>query len=172
MVDTSGSSVGKYSLLNTMPATTPYRKKSYHSMVAPISEAVTTLRTAATLCLAMSALLWWMAGRSAPRLAVGVLRLDWRMPHHRAAVAPASPVRVHASSEAAPGVAGRDCSCNMNSAARSASMITGAFVLPDTSVGMTEQSTTRSPATPRTRSRSSTTASGSSAGPILAVPEG
>ena len=26
---------------------------------------------------------WWMAGRSAPRLAVGVLRLDWRMPHHR-----------------------------------------------------------------------------------------
>ena len=51
-------------------------------------------------------------------------------------------------------------------------MITGAFVLPDTSVGMTEQSTTRSPATPRTRSRSSTTASGSSAGPILAVPEG
>ncbi len=39
------SPAGKYSLLNTMPATTPYRKKSYHSMVAPITEAVTTLRT-------------------------------------------------------------------------------------------------------------------------------
>ncbi len=60
----------------------------------------------------------------------------------------------------------------MKSAARSAIITTGTLVLPDTSVGITEQSTTRRPATPCTRSRSSTTASGSLAGPILAVPDG
>ncbi|MNV24359.1 hypothetical protein D3C71_1154220 [compost metagenome] len=64
MVETSGSPVGKYSLLNTMPATTPYRKKSYHSMVAPISDAVTTLRTAASFCLGI-AVSFDGAGRSA-----------------------------------------------------------------------------------------------------------
>ncbi|KAG0920899.1 hypothetical protein G6F31_020535 [Rhizopus arrhizus] len=60
----------------------------------------------------------------------------------------------------------------MNPAARSASITTGTLVLPETSVGMMEQSTTRRPATPCTRRRSSTTAIGSLRGPILAVPEG
>ena len=43
--ETSGSLPGKYSLLKTMPATTPYRKKSYHSTVAPITLANATRRT-------------------------------------------------------------------------------------------------------------------------------
>src|SRR5450830_2194977 len=45
MVETSGSPPGKYSLLNTMPATTPYKKKSYRSLVAPITLAITTFRS-------------------------------------------------------------------------------------------------------------------------------
>src|ERR1700722_10617587 len=44
MVETSGSCAGKYSLLNTIPATTPYRKKSYHSTVAPMTLANATRR--------------------------------------------------------------------------------------------------------------------------------
>ena len=47
---------------------------------------------------------------------------------------------------------------------------TGALILPDGMVGMTEASTTRSPSIPCTARRSSTTASGSPAGPILHVP--
>ena len=39
-------------------------------------------------------------------------------------------------------------------------MIVGAFVLPETSVGMIDASTTRRPSMPRTRRRASTTASG------------
>ena len=48
----------------------------------------------------------------------------------------------------------------------------GEFVLPEVMVGMTEASTTRSPASPCNRNRSSTTARGSLAAPILAVPTG
>src|SRR5581483_2967413 len=54
----------------------------------------------------------------------------------------------------------------IRSDARSAIMIVGAFVLPRTSVGMTEASTTRRPSIPRTRSSSSTTR------PIAQVPTG
>ncbi len=61
MVATTGSPAGKYSLLNTMPATTPYRKKSYHSMVAPITAAIATLRTACSLGLAMLVSFGWTA---------------------------------------------------------------------------------------------------------------
>ena len=48
-VDTTGSPPGKNSLLKTIPATTPYRKKSYHSIVAPTSAEITTLRMALSL---------------------------------------------------------------------------------------------------------------------------
>jgi hypothetical protein len=58
----------------------------------------------------------------------------------------------------------------IRSEAFSAIMTTGACVLPETRVGMTEQSTTRSRSTPRTRRRASTTAIASS--PILHVPAG
>ena len=53
-VDTTGSLPGKYSLLKTMPATTPYRKKSYHSIVAPTTAEITTLRMALSLTCAAS----------------------------------------------------------------------------------------------------------------------
>lgn len=56
------------------------------------------------------------------------------------------------------------------SAAFSAIMITGEFVLPDTMVGMIDASTTRRPLRPRTHNRSSTTAMASF--PILQVPTG
>jgi len=49
-------------------------------------------------------------------------------------------------------------------------MTVGAFVLPEVIVGMIDASMTRSPRTPRSLSRSSTTAIGSS--PILHVPTG
>ncbi len=49
-------------------------------------------------------------------------------------------------------------------------MTTGALVLPETSVGMIEQSTTRSPSIPCTRRRASVTARESE--PILHVPDG
>ena len=58
------------------------------------------------------------------------------------------------------------------SAARSAIMIVGAFVFDPTNVGITEASTTRSPAIPRTRKSASTTAIWSSSRPILQVPTG
>ncbi|MNU75879.1 hypothetical protein D3C71_654210 [compost metagenome] len=56
------------------------------------------------------------------------------------------------------------------SAARSAIMIEAALVLPPTSVGMIEASTTRSPSMPCTRNWLSTTACSSL--PILQVPTG
>lgn len=56
------------------------------------------------------------------------------------------------------------------SAARSAIMIVGAFVLPPISRGMTDASTTRKPSTPRTRSSQSTTERESL--PIRQVPTG
>src|SRR5690349_14921890 len=43
-VAVNASSLGKYSLPNTRPAAVPYRKKSYHSMVVPMVEAMTALR--------------------------------------------------------------------------------------------------------------------------------
>ena len=47
--------------------------------------------------------------------------------------------------------------------------LTGTFVFPDVTHGHTDASATRSPRTPRTRSRGSRAASGSPSRPILAV---
>jgi len=58
----------------------------------------------------------------------------------------------------------------MRSAARSATMIVGAFVLPPGMIGMIEASTTRSPSMPCTRSCESTTARSSA--PMRHVPTG
>lgn len=59
-------------------------------------------------------------------------------------------------------------SARMRSPARHPTAIAGAAVLPDTWTGSTEASATRSPSTPRTRSRESTTSA--SDGPIAAEP--
>ncbi len=58
------------------------------------------------------------------------------------------------------------------SLARSAIISVGEFVLPDVMNGITDASTIRSPAMPRTRNRLSTTARSSSARPIRQVPTG
>ena len=60
----------------------------------------------------------------------------------------------------------------IRSAARSATIIVGAFVLPPGITGNTDASATRRPATPRTRSSGSSTAWSSSAAPIRQVPTG
>src|SRR5437016_2505462 len=62
------------------------------------------------------------------------------------------------------------CSARINSAAFSAIIIVGAAVLPDVMAGITDASTTRKPATPRTLNRASVTAAGSLSVPIFAVP--
>ena len=64
----------------------------------------------------------------------------------------------------------RAASSRISSAPRSATIITAAWVLPDTILGMTEASTTRRPSSPFTRSRESVTASGSA--PMRQVPIG
>lgn len=56
----------------------------------------------------------------------------------------------------------------MKSAARQPIAIAGAAVLPDTCTGRTDASAIRSPDTPRTRNRASTTSE--AAGPIAAEP--
>jgi len=60
----------------------------------------------------------------------------------------------------------------MKEATRSAIMMVGALVLPPTSVGITEASTTRRPSSPRTWHWLSTTAMVSLSAPILQVPTG
>src|SRR5690606_18151237 len=62
------------------------------------------------------------------------------------------------------------CGCRIMSAAFSAIMMTGALVLPDVTIGMTDASITRKPSMPCTFNCASTTASGSE--PILHVPTG
>ena len=57
-------------------------------------------------------------------------------------------------------------------AAFSAIISVGLLVLPLVMVGITPASTTRKPATPRTRKRLSTTARGSSSRPMRVVPTG
>src|SRR5882724_10498296 len=63
-------------------------------------------------------------------------------------------------------------SCKIIAAPFSAIIAVGVLVLPEVMVGITDASTTRSPASPRKRKRSSTTAMGSLASPIFAVPTG
>src|SRR2546430_4202105 len=76
--------------------------------------------------------------------------------------APAAPASTAAS--------GAGATPRMRSAARSATAIVEAFVLPRGTLGMTDASTTRRPSTPRTRSSGSTMAS--SRAPIAHVPTG
>src|SRR2546427_6720434 len=60
-VPTNGSELGKNSRGNTSAAATPYRKKSYHSMVVPTADAVTA-RTNILRRMAASGSVAWVCG--------------------------------------------------------------------------------------------------------------
>jgi hypothetical protein len=84
----------------------------------------------------------------------------------------ASLARTMASTGSAGSTAASGARPAMRSAARSAIAIVGALVFPRGTTGITDASTTRSPATPRTLSSRSTTLFQRESPPIVQVPTG